>query len=42
MSHTGIPPLDQSETKVVFGELLASGEANFLTLDSTRLVIGMA
>tara|TARA_B100000073_G_scaffold340211_1_gene339729 strand:- start:514 stop:1437 length:924 start_codon:yes stop_codon:yes gene_type:complete len=29
MSHTGIPPLDQSETKVVFGELLASGEANF-------------
>ena len=29
MSHTGIPPLDQSQTKVVLGQLLASGEANF-------------
>jgi len=29
MSHTGIPPLDQSQTKVALGQLLASGEANF-------------
>ena len=29
MSHTGIPPLKPWQVKVVHGELLASGEANF-------------